>query len=113
MALTFSTRRPLFWILVPVLLVGAAGAWFVTGHDPHWRGAGVAADMRQDEFEQRLRTYLLDHPEVIVEAMNRLEARQGQQETAEAQAMLKSHTDAIFHDPDSPVGGQPANQEGG
>jgi protein-disulfide isomerase len=106
MAFALSTRRVLGGILLSILLIGAVGAWFVTGHDLHWRGS-IVANMPQNEFEERVRTYLVDHPEVIVEAMNRLEARQGQQDAAEAQAVLKSHTDEAFRDPDSPVGGNP------
>lgn len=55
----------------------------------------------------RVRAYLLEHPEVIAEAIERLEARRGAQEATEAQAVLKSRADEVFRDPDSPVGGNP------
>ncbi|SRR6266508_772195 len=97
------------WLLVPLILLGVIGAWFA--FDPGFRsrhsGARVAADMPKDEFERRVRAFLLDHPEVVVEAINRLEARQGAQEATEAQAVLKSRADEVFRDPDSPVGGNP------
>jgi protein-disulfide isomerase len=64
--------------------------------------------MPQDEFEQRVRTYLLEHPEIVAEAINRLEARQGEQTATEARAVLKSQDDEVFRDPDSPVGGNPS-----
>jgi protein-disulfide isomerase len=63
--------------------------------------------MPQDEFEQRVRTYLLEHPEVIADAINRLQERQAQQDTAQVTAELKAHADEVFRDPDSPVGGNP------
>ncbi len=117
MAHKFLTRRFITWRVLPLLLIGLVGAWFALKPGLSafvskpgllaGRSAAVGSNMPQDEFEQRVRTYLVDHPEVIVEAMNRLEARQGQQETAEAQAVLKSHIDAVFRDPGSPVGGNP------
>ena len=101
--------RLIGWLLVPLLVLGAIGAWFA--FDPGFRWghgvSGVAADMPKDEFERRVRAYILDHPEVIAEAINRLESRQGAQEATEAQAVLKSRADEIFRDPDSPVGGNP------
>src|SRR5260370_5136698 len=118
MAHKFLTRRFITWRVLPLLLIGLVGAWFALKPGLSafvskpgllaGRSAAVGSNMPQDEFEQRVRTYLVDHPEVIVEAMNRLEARQGPQETAEAQAVLKSHIDAVFRDPGSPVGANPA-----
>jgi len=108
MAYKFLTRRFIAWALLPLLLIGLVGAWVVLKPGlSALRGAGVASNMPQDEFERRVRAYLVDHPEVIVEAMNGLDARQGEQQAAEAQALLKSHTDDVFRDPDSPVGGNP------
>jgi|SRR6266567_2174458 len=97
------------WLLMPLALLVAVGAWFT--FDPAFGrrngGAQFAANMPKDEFEQRVRAYLLEHPEVIAEAINRLEARQGAQETTEVQAVLRSRAEEIFRDPDSPVGGNP------
>jgi protein-disulfide isomerase len=59
------------------------------------------------EFERRVRAYLLEHPEVIAEAISRLESQQSAQQATEVQAVLKSRADEVFRDPDSPVGGNP------
>jgi len=103
------SARLIGWLLVPLILLGAVGALLT--FDPGFRwghgGARVAADMPKGEFERRVRAFFLEHPEVIAEAINRLEARQGEQEATEAQAVLKSRADAVFRDPDSPVGGNP------
>jgi protein-disulfide isomerase len=78
-----------------------------------WRqSAGEAAvtaagNIPKDEFERRVHDYLLAHPEVVSEAMHRLEAQQHQQEVARGRAALKSHADQVFHDPADPVGGNP------
>src|SRR5258708_9703976 len=98
------------WSLASLIVVGLVGAWFAleSGLRLERQDAGVASNMPQDEFEQRVRTYLLENPEIVAEAINRQDARQGEQEVAEAHAVLKSRDDEVFRDPDSPVGGNPS-----
>jgi protein-disulfide isomerase len=76
----------------------------------HLGMAAAAADMSQQEFEQRIRTYLLEHPEVLMEAVNRLDAKQGEQEAAAASAVLKDRAADVFQDPASPVSGNPKGE---
>jgi protein-disulfide isomerase len=95
------------WALLPLILIATAGVWFGTERSVLRLPKAVAAEMSQDEFEQRVRTYLLEHPEVIADAINRLQERQAQQDTAQVTAELKAHADEVFRDPDSPVGGNP------
>ncbi|MGH6663080.1 MAG: DsbA family protein [Rhodospirillales bacterium] len=64
--------------------------------------------MPRDDFERRVRAYLLDNPEVIVEAVQRLQDRQRAADVDEAQAALKARAGEVFRDPASPVGGNPA-----
>jgi protein-disulfide isomerase len=94
--------------LLSLILIATAGAWFASERGVLRVPKAVAAEMSQDEFEQRVRTYLLEHPEVIADAINRLQERQAQQDTAQVTAELKAHADEVFRDPDSPVGGNPA-----
>jgi protein-disulfide isomerase len=99
------------WMLLPLILLAAAGIGLAAErrvlHQP--KAGNTVADMPQDEFERRVRTYLLEHPEVITEAISRLEARQAEQDAAQVKTLLKEYADEIFRDPDSPVGG---NREG-
>lgn len=92
------------------ILIAAGGAWFA--FDPGLRAGratpGVATDMPRDEFERRVRAYLLDNPEVIVEAVQRLQERQKTADADEAQTALKARADEILRDPASPIGGNPA-----
>jgi len=97
------------WMLLPLILLGVAGIGLASERrvlHPS-KSVRVVAEMPQDEFEQRVRRYLLEHPEVIKEAIDRLEARQAEQDAAQVTTVLKEHADEIFRDPGSPVGGNP------
>lgn len=100
------------WLRVPLILAAMISALFVL--NPGFRlarGLGEAAaaeataTMSKDEFERRVHEYLLEHPEAVAEAINRLEAQQREQEAKQGQAALQSHVDQVFHDPSDPVGG--------
>ncbi len=100
-------QRILAWATLPVLILGIAGARFAKLPSLDLASAALAADVPRDEFEQRVRSYLLAHPEVIAEALNRMEVKRGEQEAAAAKAALKAHVADVFQDQDSPVGGNP------
>jgi protein-disulfide isomerase len=68
-----------------------------------------ADSMPREEFERRVRDYLLANPEVVMEALQTLDARQKQAEEDAAKAVLAASAEEIFRDPASPVGG---NAEG-
>jgi len=97
------------WLLLPILLVAAGAIWFVV--DPGFRTADAPpeafSDMPGDEFERRNRAYILENPEVLFEAMQRLRARQRAAEANEAAAVLSARADEVFRDPASPMGGNP------
>lgn len=103
MAERYLTRRILAWAVLPILVFGTVVAW--SGKSVQFTSAAVAADMSQAEFEQRVRNFLLDHPEVVGEAIKRLQANQDEQDAADAKLAIKAHAAEVFHDPDSPVGG--------
>jgi len=102
-------RRPLGWLLLPLLLAVAAAAWLVA--DPGFRSAEAppesASRLPQDELEQRVRAFILENPEVLVESMRRLQARQRAAEASEAETALEARAGELFRDPASPVGGNP------
>src|SRR5258707_5528556 len=77
------------WALLPLILIATAGVWFATERGVLRVPQAVAAEMPQDEFEQRVRTYLLEHPEVIADAINRLQERQAQPDTPAVTAGLQ------------------------
>ena len=109
MASKITVRPFIAWSILPLLLIIAVGAWFALGPGLRLghRSATLSARMPKDEFEQRIQAYLLDHPEVIVESLNRLEERQRTSAETEVQAIIQSRADELFRDVDSPVGGNP------
>lgn len=100
-------RRIMIWAILPAFILGVGGVHFQNSVKLLLGNPAAAADMSQDEFEQRTRNYLLAHPEVVGEALGRLETKQGEQDAAQGKAALKAHAADIFQDPGSPVGGNP------
>lgn len=101
-------------MIVPIILIAATAGWLALSqrfqlirHFGEAAAAEVSVDMTKDEFGRRVKEYLLEHPEVIAEAINRLEARQRDQEAKLAKAALQSHADEVFRDPEDPVSGNP------
>jgi protein-disulfide isomerase len=97
-----------------VVFMTATAAWFAPNQHFQWirhfdeaAAAEVSGGMSKDEFGQRVKEYLLEHPEVIAQAINRLEARQRDQEAKQAKVALQSHADEVFRDPEDPVSGNP------
>jgi protein-disulfide isomerase len=104
--------RRLSGIFAAALLFMAAGAaWFAidaTGQ----RSAPVPDTSERpvelDEFEQRVRDFLLEHPEVIMEAVQLLQERQRAAEAESLKRTIAARRDEIFNDPSAPVGGNPS-----
>lgn len=70
----------------------------------------AAAEMSAAEREAlraEIRAYLLENPEVLVEAMDELQSRQDQQAAQRDLAMLRDNASIIYNDPNSWVGGNP------
>ena len=100
--------RKLHWVLLAILVLGVIGAWLAIDRGSWFhRESDLAAELPQDQFERRVREYLMAHPEVIMEAVNQLEARQRTEDESARGKILKDHAGQIFRDPDSPVGGNP------
>lgn len=94
--------------IIAILVIALAGAWYAL--DPGFRAGGTPAAVAEgprDEFERRVRDYILTHPEVIVAALRGLESRRREAAESEAKAVITAHANEIFRDPESPVGGNP------
>lgn len=65
------------------------------------------SDSERAAFREEVRAYLLDNPEVIMEAVSVLERRQAAEQVANDSALVKTNREAIFNDGFSYVGGNP------
>ena len=73
--------------------------------------AGCSAEPASDAaFGARVRAYLLAHPEVLKEALAKLQAREEAQEAATATQAIASHRAALERDGRDAVGGNPAGR---
>ena len=59
---------------------------------------------QEDAIDTQIRDYILENPEVILEALRTLEQRRKLAEQEKAREQLALRTDEIFSDPTSPVG---------
>ena len=59
-------------------------------------------------FEEQARSYLLDNPEVLIEALRTFEQREQAAAADELKTLIGQRRDEIFNDPASPVLGNPA-----
>jgi len=60
-----------------------------------------------DPFEQRVRAYLLENPEVIMEALQILQQRQRAAEAEGVRRAIAARGEELLNDPEAPVGGNP------
>ncbi len=80
-----------------MLVIGATGL----------RAEHDAASPAQEVLEETIHNYLLAHPDVIIEVLDILRARQATDTDRKARDSLAAQHVAIFNDPASPVGGNP------
>tara|TARA_B100001146_G_C16154585_1_gene422764 strand:+ start:449 stop:1240 length:792 start_codon:yes stop_codon:yes gene_type:complete len=75
-------------------------------HAQEFDPAAMTDDQRA-AFRDEVRAYLLDNPEVLMEAIGVLEQRQAEAQTMGDAQMIQTNEEAIFNDPMSYVGGNP------
>ncbi len=64
-------------------------------------------DAERDAFRAEVRAYLIEHPEVLMEAIQVLEARRAADTLKADSELIASHGKQLFSDPNSWVGGNP------
>jgi protein-disulfide isomerase len=84
-----------------ILAIGVWIALDVAGVVP------AGSSQQRDDFEQRVRDYLVENPQVLVESLPRMEERQRAAQGDEIGQIIAARSDEIFNDPASPVGGNP------
>ena len=103
-------RLPVIFAAALVFMAVGAG-WFAIDATAQQRAPLPGTSERPvelDEFEQRVRDFLLEHPEVIMEAVQLLQERQRAAEAEGLKRTIAARRDEIFNDPSAPVGGNPS-----
>lgn len=89
-------KQKLLW---PSLAVLGSALALLTGFS-YFANAGDMSDKDRAEIEQIVREYILEHPEIIPEAMEVLRDRM-------QSAVINEHAEALFNNPHTPVAGNP------
>lgn len=90
---------PFFMSAVTALALTAQAA---QAFDP-----SAMTDAERQAFRAEIRAYLLENPEIIIEAVNLLEARQAEAQANADLQLVQDHSEALFSDGYSWVGGNP------
>ena len=64
-------------------------------------------DAERQTFRDEVRAYLLDNPEVLMEAIGVLEQRQAEAQASSDQELVKANAEALFNDGYSHIAGNP------
>ncbi len=96
--MTRLTRKTLFGALCATTLMTAPALAF----DP-----AQMSDAEREGFNEAIKTYLLENPEVLIEAMSVLEERRVAAEAQNDSTMVQANAAEIFDDGYSWVGGNP------
>ncbi len=98
-----STDRPfrrlaigaVLFLAIAIMMVGAA------------RAEHKAMTPEQADLEGAIHQYLLEHPEVIIEAVEVLRQRERADQLANAREQITAQRETLINDPTSPVAGNP------
>src|ERR1700759_1769852 len=66
--------------------------------------SGVTKDQKT-QIEQIVHDYLLQHPEVIKEAIEALQAKEDQQKADDQAQSVAAHKNELYNDPKTPIAG--------
>jgi len=91
--------------LLRSLLAGAAGLLLLAA-------AAVAEDSpftpeQEDAIGELVRAYILEHPEIVLEAVERLQQREQEKTAAAQENAIAASQEDIYDDPHAPVAGNP------
>jgi protein-disulfide isomerase len=96
--------RNLFLCLVLAGFVAGASPAAAQSLSPSSSPAASMPKAERDKIESVVRDYILGNPEIIIEAIQSLRARDERNAREQAQANLAKLQDELLNDPDSPVG---------
>ena len=94
-------------VFIVVALLAAFGAGPGAAQDKAKPAAAPFSPAEKRAIEDVVRDFILQNPEVIVEAVRGMQEREKADARERAQKTLETAKDQLLHDPDSPVGGNP------
>jgi protein-disulfide isomerase len=80
---------------------------FLTAAAPHSVGAAEISPEQRQAIEAIIHDYLMQNPDVLIEALRTAEDKASRDSDAKAAAVLKDRRQEVFDDPATPVGGNP------
>ena len=89
------------------LIIGTAVGALMAAGTAHAFDLSAMNEAEKADFGEAVREYLLQNPEVLVEAMSIYEERQQMAQVAADEALVASNAAALFEDTHSYVGGNP------
>ena len=94
-----------------------AGGWLALCFSACLVAAGIAlvgqaraqnsTPVEQQRIEQIIHDYLLEHPEVVIEALRAADAKEKQKQEAAGHAAIAAKRKELLEDPATPAGGNP------
>ena len=91
--------------VLPVVTCNPAAA--ETAADGTGAPAASTGDLPVEAIRQIIRDYLIEHPEVLIEAQQALQAKRDAEQVEKSQQAIQRLRDDIFSDPEAPVAGNP------
>jgi protein-disulfide isomerase len=89
------------------LIVGLASLPALAEEQPAVATAPAMTEAERQALRDEVRAYLLEHPEVLIEAMDVLQSREQDASLKRDVQLVASHNDVIFNNPNDWVGGNP------
>lgn len=103
-----NQRSLIFLLLGAVVMVAAVfGALHFAGGLSGSDDEAPAMAMNRGDVEKIVKNYLLENPEIIFEAIDRLKAKEGDQRMAGLRDAAKTHATQLFKEPEPIVVGNP------
>jgi len=88
--------------IISLLVLGV----MITAPKQVFAGEGLSASQKL-EIEKLVHKYILEHPEVIIETIDRMQAREELAKKERAKHTLAASKDMLLNNPDDPIGGNP------
>jgi protein-disulfide isomerase len=85
----------------------SATATFAAPTVSHSTKSRVFTPVQKTAIEKIVHQYLVQHPEVLVEASQALQAKQVQAQQGKAMQAISANKEALFNDPNTPTAGNP------